>query len=363
MYSSALLTLVSASVLVAPSFGQITYRFDGTVSDNTPDPTIAGIFDGVAVGASFSVIYEVDPNAPSMMGAPSWNLFADPVTSLTLEVGGVTSTELLGSEIRIEDNVSNPLFQCLDATTFSSTAASYTTLDVILRTHANGPPCPNVTQSFDLPTALDLSDYFMPFVFVTGPGAATLRGDITSVTISSVPFGETCNGDGGNQMGCTDCPCGNSAAPGTSGGCLNSAGTSARLARSGSSSVSSADLRFDASGIAPGVTSILTSGNALAPTNAANPCFGMNSGVQSVNLDGLRCVVQGVLRHGARVADANGAIGAMTNGWGTPDSFFNFAAFVAGGTKHFQLIYRDDANTVCQTGQNSSQAISITFVN
>ena len=170
-----------------------------------------------------------------------------------------------------------------------------------------------------------------------------------------------CNGDGGDQMGCTDCPCGNNAPAGTIGGCINSAGTSTRLLRSGSASVAAADLRFEGSGAPAAASAVLTSGNSLAPANAANPCFGLNSGISSVNLDGLRCAVQGVLRHGVRPTDLNGEIGVLTNGWGTPNGFFQFSVFTAGSTKHFQIIHRDTESAVCQTGQNSSQAQSVTF--
>ena len=175
------------------------------------------------------------------------------------------------------------------------------------------------------------------------------------------PFIEGCNGDGGDQVGCTPCPCGNDAPQGTIGGCTNSAGTASRLIASGSTSVGIADLRFEASGVAPSNSCVLTSGGALAPANMANPCFGLGSGIQSVNLDGLRCAVQGVLRHGVRPSDPNGDVGVTTNGWGTPNGFFNFAAFMTGDTRHFQIIHRDDAAQVCTTGQNTSQSVSLTF--
>jgi hypothetical protein len=162
-------------------------------------------------------------------------------------------------------------------------------------------------------------------------------------------------------MGCTDCPCANNATAGTIGGCLNSAATATRLHVSGTTSIAAADLRIEASGAPPSNSCQLTSGNALAPGNAASPCFGLNTGITSVSLDGLRCVVQGVLRHGVRPSDANGDVGVTTNGWGTPNGFFNFAAFLDGQTKHFQIIHRDDAAAVCMTGQNTSQAQSITF--
>lgn len=170
-----------------------------------------------------------------------------------------------------------------------------------------------------------------------------------------------CNGDGGDQVGCTACPCMNDAAPGTVGGCLNSADSSTRLVASGSTSVSVADLRFEVSGAPPFVNAVLLSGSALAPANSTNPCFGLSSGIQSSNFDGLRCVVQGILRHGVRLANDQGDVGVTTNGWGTPHGFFGFAAFTAGATRHFQVIHRDDVENVCMTGLNTSQAVSVSF--
>ena len=68
-----------------------------------------------------------------------------------------------------------------------------------------------------------------------------------------------------------------------------------------------------------------------------------------------------MLRHGVRPSDANGDIGVTTNGWGNPNGFFGFNAFMAGDTKHFQIIHRDEIALVCGTGQNTSQAVSVTF--
>ena len=203
----------------------------------------------------------------------------------------------------------------------------------------------------------DVYDYYcIPHIFAGMIGTITVLGNN-----AEGPGTSSCNGDGGDQMGCTDCPCNNNAAQGTVGGCLNSAGTSTQLIASGSASVASADLRIEASGAPPFNSCQLTSGNAIAPANSSNPCFGLDSGITSFALDGLRCAVQGVLRHGVRPSDANGEVGVTTNGWGTPNGFFNFGAFTAGQTKHFQIIHRDDVSTVCMTGQNTSQAVSVTF--
>lgn len=174
-------------------------------------------------------------------------------------------------------------------------------------------------------------------------------------------FIDACNGDGGDQMGCTPCPCANEAPVGTVGGCLNSAVTAGRIKGSGSIRISSNDMRFEGCALTPSSFAVLVSGCNLAPDNPANPCFGMDSGVQSVFLDGLRCAVFNTLRHGSRASDANGDVGVTNNGWGDPDPFPGFNMFVAGDTKYFQIFYRETPGTVCMTQQNTSQAICVTF--
>lgn len=174
-------------------------------------------------------------------------------------------------------------------------------------------------------------------------------------------FTDVCNGDGGDQQGCTGCPCGNNAAPGTIGGCLNSASTSGRLIAAGQNSVSPGALVFEARELPPTAVAILTSGSALAPTNMANPCFGLDSGARSIHFDGLRCAVQGVRRHDLRVSDASGAIGLTTEGWGT-QPISNFPPLMSGQTRHFQVVYRDSVGVLCASGLNTTQAISILFV-
>ena len=186
-------------------------------------------------------------------------------------------------------------------------------------------------------------------------------------------FDSSCNGDGGDQMGCTNCPCMNNAPAGTVGGCLNSAGTSTRLDATGDPSVSlpagsTTDLRFTLSGGPALATSVLLSGNAVAPTNPANACFGQNSGVPAGDRDGLRCIVQSVQRHGNRQTNASGEIDASSGPnrvWGgeaQPNAGIAAASgFAAGQTRYFQVTHRDDPLAVCMRGLNTSQALEVTF--
>ncbi len=187
------------------------------------------------------------------------------------------------------------------------------------------------------------------------------------------PFSDTCNGDGGDQMGCTDCPCGNNAPAvmgGTIGGCENSAFSSSRLLPSGDPSVSlppgdTSDLRFGVSGTPPNAFCILNSGDNVAPQGMANPCFGLDSGVQSATFDGLRCAVGNTLRHGGRSADVNGDVGVTNNPWGgeggPPVGLAVAGGFAAGQTRVFQAIHREDPAAVCNTGLNTTQAVRLTF--
>ena len=183
-------------------------------------------------------------------------------------------------------------------------------------------------------------------------------------------FTDSCNGDGGTDIGagniCTPCPCGNDATPARSG--LPEQRRDLRAAAGDRQpEPPGQDLCFEMEGGKPDSFAVLTSGNAIAPANMANACFGLNSGIQAVSLDGLRCAVQGVLRHGSRAIDSVGYVGQ--NGtppegrWGyCAPNFPNADLFAAGQTKHFQSIYREDAGVVCSTEQNTSQAVSVTFV-
>lgn len=181
---------------------------------------------------------------------------------------------------------------------------------------------------------------------------------------------DLCNGDGGDQLGCTECPCSNNATLGTIGGCLNSAATSARLFVSGDPAVNllpgdTSDLRFSLTSAPPATFCILVSGDGIASFNAVSPCFGLDSGVQAIAFDGLRCAIQNTRRHGIRSADSTGDVGVTNSPWGgegepSAGLVANGSSF-AGQTRIFQVIYRDDPSAQCMRGFNSSQAVRVTF--
>lgn len=180
-----------------------------------------------------------------------------------------------------------------------------------------------------------------------------------------------CNGDGGDQAGCTDCPCGNNAPPGTTGGCLNSSVRAAQLVADGDLSVSLpagsvSDLRFSIYGAPGNAFCVLNSGAALAPQNLMNPCVGLGSGVQSMSFDGLRCAIESVRRHGGRPCDVFGTVGVTNNPWGgeggPPAGLATaFGGFTAGQVAYFQATFRDLPDLVCMRGLNTTQAIELTF--
>lgn len=211
------------------------------------------------------------------------------------------------------------------------------------------------------------------FLPVDQGGNPRPRGAAPDMGASEFDIGvySLCNGDGGDQMGCTDCPCANNAPAGTTGGCLNSAGGSSLLHASGSLSVSlpsmvDTDLRFSLSGVPPNKFCVLTSGDAVAPGNPANPCFGQDSGVAAASFDGLRCSVMNTHRHGGRAADSNGDVGVTNNPWGGEGGppigiAQTHGGFTAGQTRYFQAIHRDDIAAVCMRGLNTSQAVEILF--
>ncbi|MEM7516817.1 MAG: hypothetical protein AAF368_07820, partial [Planctomycetota bacterium] len=217
------------------------------------------------------------------------------------------------------------------------------------------------------------ADLFVSPEFAAFLGNAALTGaDVGDALVSATAdananpeFPDVCNGDGGDQMGCTDCPCDNNADQGTIGGCLNSAGRSARLLPSGDPSASADSLRFEMTGAAPSTYAILAVSDSLATTNPANPCFGLGSGVDSALLDGIRCVVGGVSRQGTRMTDANGDVGLTSDGWGSPNlptgGLVAQGGFTAGQVQYYQVIYRDDADLGCQTGFNTTQAVAVTI--
>lgn len=186
-----------------------------------------------------------------------------------------------------------------------------------------------------------------------------------TVTFDCDSYDSVCHGDGGDQQGCTDCPCGNNAPAGTVGGCLNGAGQSAHIEGSGIADPFADTLRFEVTGANPNTFGVLASADNLLPNNPMNPCPA-GSGIITLFADGLRCVGGNFQRHGSRATDNNGDIGVTNAGWGEGDGpiggLVAQGGFAIGDTRHWQVFYREGVDLVCQTGQNTTDAVSVEVV-
>ncbi len=175
-----------------------------------------------------------------------------------------------------------------------------------------------------------------------------------------------CNGDGGDQMGCTNCPCGNNAPQGTIGGGLHTPPRRARPLMTGFPSMMNDTMTLRVVGGAPSSFGILFSSESAAPTNPLNPCFGLGSGVQSAIFDGLRCLGAPVKRHPVRMSDINGNFGFTTAPWGPPagppQGLVARGSHPVGSTTCWQVYYRDNALAVCMTGANTTNALRVVIL-
>lgn len=357
--------------LAAPAHAQrITYHFTGEVTQI--NDLLPGRWAGTVVGDPVEVVCDVNPLADPIMfdDFPSMLAYGDSVRELSLAVGSEEITTFAAAPTVLtmqNDDTLTP--ECADSFFINATVPGELALIVFLE--AQSTPCPDVFPGLSVPTQLDLDDFATRYVFVS-IGGANLRATVDSITVAtSLADNEllpSCFGDGGVAAGCTPCPCGNDAASGSLGGCLNGFGTGAQLVGIGSHSVlagDGADLRFGLEGAAPGSFAVLVSGSGVAPLSPAHPCFGSPAGVSSPVLDGLRCAAQSVVRHGTRATNGGGAVPLMTNGWsGAPDVTAGLATgggFGAGQSRSFQAFYRTPPFSGCGTGQNTSQALSMTF--
>lgn len=385
---SALAVLLSPSLLLAQTDefvidvdpGQSSFTWTGTsdIGDIDPDPT--DMFD-----ISGTIVAEIAPGADAM----SSGQFLSADLQLTPEFAGVIPNPICGicppvatmsvSGQRV--TVDSPPFAIAangDFTaivTLSNTAGTITVNALGQTTMSSLIGNPSAPTPFSGNFALgeygfDVGGPLTATFDFTDPGT-TVSGSFTIVgnlggSHSGLYAPTFCAGDGGDQMGCTDCPCGNNAPQGSRGGCLNGVLQSAEIHASGGAGVGAGDLRIEMTGGNPMTFGVLLSGASRAPANMANPCFGLDSGAQSTSFDGLRCSVQLLQRHGVRPTDSNGDIGMTTNGWGPPNApmagIAGQAGFVPGQVRNFQVVYRALPTEQCGRGLNTSNGVTIAFV-
>ncbi|MEM7518350.1 MAG: hypothetical protein AAF368_15690, partial [Planctomycetota bacterium] len=221
-------------------------------------------------------------------------------------------------------------------------------------------PANPVNEYLSFGAAMDLSDGKL----LGWAAAGTDPGSEQTLIAYSSELGEyplSCFGDTtGSLPGCAMCPCSNSPAPGTPGGCLNSVGQSALLSAVGTASLSADTLELRLRDAAPDTFALLFAGSDLLPQgNASCP---PGSGVLSAPvIDGFRCVGSGasIVRLGVRSTDSNGD-GTSTWGGGAPSAgLLALGGFTSGQTRHFQCFYRDDVVNGCGSGQNTTNAVTV----
>ncbi len=182
---------------------------------------------------------------------------------------------------------------------------------------------------------------------VANTGVGTVPVDRGAYEYSDPKFESFCFGDGtGNQ-----CPCGNNSALGHGGGCAHAAGNGGILQASGNPSIANNTLLFGLSSARLNSFSVLTSGDNRLPQMG-----NVGAGIQA--FDGLRCTGGNFRRHGARSINFNG----VTNNWG-PGNIVQTGSFTAGQTRHFYVLFRTQETESCMTGLNSSNGVTVNFVN
>lgn len=156
------------------------------------------------------------------------------------------------------------------------------------------------------------------------------------------PVTPFCFGDGSLA---TPCPCGNNGLSGA--GCENSAGTGGAILSSSGTTVPDA-LVLDSSGELPSVLSIFLQGDA---SSASGAVFG----------DGVRCVSGALKRLYVKNASA-GVATAPNFGFGDPTITARSAALgdtiPAGGTRYYQVYYRDPITAFCPNPPGNSWNVS-----
>ncbi len=180
----------------------------------------------------------------------------------------------------------------------------------------------------------------------TGVGIAPVV-DIGALEYSDPKFDSFCYGDGSG----TACPCNNDSLLGHAGGCAHQNGDGAILAATGNPSIANDTLQFAVTSGAANTFSVMMSGDNRLPLVG-----NVGAGVQV--FDGLRCAEGAVRSHGARPINFLG----IASGWG-PGTISAQGNFAAGQTRHFFVFFRTHANQTCNSGVNSSNGVSVTFVN
>ncbi len=178
-------------------------------------------------------------------------------------------------------------------------------------------------------------------------GAALVPGDTNAYTDVHVldrgvlgPFTTFCSGVAAR------CPCGNGS--GSYAGCANSTGVGARLVADGTPSVAFDDFELLASGLTATASALFFQGTTQS-----------NGGAGAVFGDGLLCVGGSIQRLGVRVAA--GGIVALGGGGSEPRVSIQGGVPQSGGTRDYQVWYRNVASFCTASAFNLTNGIRVSW--
>jgi hypothetical protein len=156
-----------------------------------------------------------------------------------------------------------------------------------------------------------------------------------------------CIGDGSGSS----CPCGNQSLPPSDAGCANSSGRAGLLAALGTSAVSEDTLVLTVGGLGSTAPALYFQGDGLDLVGGVG---GLPFG------DGLRCVYGTIIRLGVK----GSSNGASMFGAGVPgDPLISVRGAIPpwGGTRYYQVWYRDVLPFCTPAGFNTSNALTIVW--
>lgn len=137
------------------------------------------------------------------------------------------------------------------------------------------------------------------------------------------------------------CPCGNESALGAGEGCRNSTGPGAILYTTGTSVVALDNLVFHVAQGRPGMPAMLVQGASLISIPFKDGVFCMGGPTKRVEVISLNAVGSG------------STTGSIVTGGSIP---------ITGGTRYYQMWYRDPVFSPCGTGSNFSQGMMISWI-
>ncbi len=155
-----------------------------------------------------------------------------------------------------------------------------------------------------------------------------------------------CFGDGSANGG-PDCPCSNNVPVGAHSGCANSLTVGGRMFGAGQTSVSNDQLLLTMTDLPPNVSCVLAQGNTAQAGGLGTHLY-----------DGLLCINTNLKRLLLRSSGPTGIL--MIPSGADPAISVMGAVPAAGGTRYYQLIYRNNGGP-CGYGANGTNGVSVVW--